>query len=417
MRRGGRANRLAEALGVAAMAGAGFALLAGGGCELAVTDAIPAFTCEPGVAGNCPTDSVCIPSTRQCAPRAGTCTPGASTGCAAGSQCDSSTLRCIAAVADASGDATSSSAMDSGSDLETSSAPDASHPADASMADAPEGDAGDAGADVQGECRGMTCKCSGPSDCDSGICASQLASLDGDKGFCTLTCCTSADCPAGTVCYGTGGGGDFCVPPSWIGRAATLGEGQGGATCGGGGDCRSGLCVGSACADTCCSTAEESSECAAGQICRFAAFPGTGVDTHETAWCGPSTCTKVGCTAGGAPCAVDGTCESGKCGSFGRCEDVCRSSTDCATTGEACSYGLAPTLPTNKDIIAGCVVSTGTTPNGSACMMNTDCLSGFCDGTQCTNVCVADSDCATGQHCVLKTVQVEGSYSVLCCES
>lgn len=231
--------------------------------------------------------------------------------------------------------------------------------------------------------------------------------------FCTQSCCSSADCPRTTVCFGTGGGGNYCVAPSWIGRNGDLGTGVGGAACQGEGDCFSGLCVNSMCADTCCSTAQESSACASGTVCRFAAFPGAGFDTHETAWCGAA----IGTTAGGSPCVGDGTCQSGKC-DITRCEAVCRSSADC-TGGMECSYGLAPTtLPSNSDIVAGCVTSTGTAANGTTCSSNADCQSAFCDGFgHCTDVCVTDADCKAGMHCVPDAVKVQGNYSVLCCES
>ncbi len=351
--------------------------------------------------------------------------------CTGSTLCDPQTLRCLpaTAVGDAAqsadgaggGDAT----VDGPLDTEAQAGPDG-EVADGRMADGPAaeaGDAADATPDAPGTCRGITCGCGGSSFCDSGICAdsltatSALYAVNNNASFCTQACCTSADCPTATVCFGTGGGGNYCVPPGWIGRNSGVGVGQGGLSCQFNEDCRSGLCASGACADTCCSTAQQNAqtnpECATGTICRFAAFPGNGFDTHETAWCGP----PIGNTAGGNACAVDGTCQSGKCGNFTRCEAVCRGPTDCSG-GLACSYGLGPTtLPANKDIVAGCIMPTGNVPNGSACSTNTDCLSAFCDGSKCTDVCILDSDCKTGLHCRPKMVQVQGSYSVLCCES
>ena len=49
-------------------------------------------------------------------------------------------------------------------------------------------------------------------------------------------------------------------------------------------------------------------------------------------------------------------------------------------------------------------------------MNNADCLSAFCDGSKCTDVCATDADCKGGLHCRPVQVQVSGSYSVLCCE-
>jgi hypothetical protein len=178
-------------------------------------------------------------------------------------------------------------------------------------------------------------------------------------------------------------------------------------------ECRSGVCSGSACADTCCSTAQESSECAGSTVCRFADFPGSDFDTHETAWCGA----PIGAAASGTVCTLDTTCQSGKCASFSHCEAACRSSTDCSG-GLECSYGAGPTtVPANKDIVAGCMSSAGLTANGDSCMSNTECQSAFCDGSQCTDVCVTDADCKSGLHCRPVIVQVQGSYAVLACES
>ena len=425
MRRVRRANRLARGLAVAGTATALLAVLASGGCELAVSDGIPPFTCLPGAADNCPPDSVCVPSTRQCVARSGTCTPNASTGCATGMRCDAQTLRCAASpeasAGDASGasDSTAGPVGDSASDAQGLPLADASFPLDAS-GDAADTNVADVRTDAPSTCRGITCSCSRPSDCDSGICADQLTATTAlsmaimGMNFCTQPCCTSTDCPGTTVCFGTGGGGSYCVAPKWIGRVGDLGTGGGGAMCTGTADCRSGVCANGACADTCCSssTAQQSSECAAGTVCRFAAFPGNSFDTHETAWCGA----MVGNGSGGSPCAVDGSCQSGKC-AITRCEAVCRSTSDCSA-GQACSYGLGPTtLPSNKDIVAGCLTATGMAPNGSACTSNGDCQSDFCDGTHCTDVCVTDADCKSGLHCRPEIVQVQGSYAVLCCES
>jgi hypothetical protein len=419
------ANRLAPGLALAATAVGLIALLpVGGGCELVVSDTVPSFTCLPDAADTCPSGSVCVPDTHQCAPRSGTCAPGASTGCAPGMRCDTQTLQCVSSgstAGDASddGDATRTGMPDS-----ARSAPDV-EVADSEARDAPDGEGPDVGvpdappADAPSTCRGITCSCTGEGACDNGVCADQLTQTNalyaaaGSRAFCTQPCCTSADCPGNTVCFGTGGGGSYCVLPVWIGRSSQLGEGEGGSTCSTNSDCRSGLCSMNMCADTCCSTAQAASECASGTECRFAAFPGNDFDTHETAWCGPG----VGNAAGGAICAVDTACQSGKCGSFGRCEAVCRNTADCGGGGLACSYGAAPTLPANKDIVAGCVTVTGMTANGGTCTGNTDCQSAFCDGTQCTDACVTDADCKSGLHCRPVHVQVQGSYSVLGCES
>ncbi|HTB73277.1 MAG TPA: hypothetical protein VK762_08525 [Polyangiaceae bacterium] len=418
-----RANRLAGSLAIAAMATAIFALLpGGGGCELVVSDALPSFTCVPGAADSCPTGSVCVPSTHQCISQTGTCVPGAAGGCAAGLRCDPQTLRCAkeATGADAADgeDAPLAMTPDSGPDSPNAVSTDA--PTEAAPG-TPDATPLDATPDVQNTCRGITCGCSGNGSCDSGVCVGPVtlpSALYSAIGYslCSQPCCTSADCPGATVCFGTGGGGNYCLEPHWIGRSAVLGAGQGGATCAADSDCRSGLCAMSggtgACADTCCSTAQEASECASGTVCRFAAFPGHDLDTHETAWCGAA----IGSMSGGTICGVDTTCQSGKCAA--RCEAVCRNTADCGGGGLACSYGLGPTLPSNKDIVLGCVIVTGTTANGGMCTGNSDCQSAFCDNSMhCTDACVTDADCKSGLHCKPVVVQVQGNYSVLACES
>ena len=420
MWRAKRADRLASGLALVAGAGAILALLGSGGCEALVSDTIPSFECLPGAA-NCPSGSVCVPNTHRCVERTATCLAIV---CPEGKLCDSQTLQCAEGSADDAstrGDATSAPPGDAAPEASASLGDGPISP-DSTAGDAADGSLADATPDAASNCRGITCSCSRPSDCDSGICAGQVTETSplytAVGAFCTLSCCTSADCPASMVCFGTGGGGDYCVMPAWIGRGTTVGSGEGGAACEGDGDCRSGLCVTNQCADTCCSMTQESAECVSGTVCRFAAFPGESFDTHETAWCGA----PIGSSTGVQPCAVDGSCQSGKCGVSLRCEAACRTSADCSG-GYACSYGLAPTtLPANHDIVAGCVPVTGTTPNGSgsanSCTSNSDCLSAFCDDTgHCTNVCVSDADCTAGMHCVPVDVQVEGNYSVLCCKS
>lgn len=421
------ARRLAGGLATAATAVGVIALLSGeGGCELAVSESVPPFTCLPDAADVCAPGDVCVPATHQCVARSGTCTPGAANACAAGMRCDPQTLRCLKAPGlDASGnvDATPAAQADSmpdSSDVAVGDGPER----DGAVEDVTEANLSDVPSDV-GMCAGdIGCGCKGASDCTTGICAQELT-LTTDlyavlgMAVCTKPCCTSGDCPNGTVCFGTGGGGNYCVLPKWIGRNSGLGGGQGGASCSAPADCRSGVCSMSKCADTCCSSASapQAAECASGTVCRFAQFPGNGFDTHETAWCGPA----IGTTAGGMTCVVDNTCQSGKC-NVGRCEAVCRNSTDCGT-GLACSYGLAPTtLPTNKDIILGCMQA-GPTPNGSNCTSNSDCQSAFCEITStssangtCADACATDADCKTGMRCQPVQVLVQGSYSVLACQ-
>jgi len=317
---------------------------AGGGCELAVPDTVPAFTCVPA-AGSCPGDEVCDPVTMQCVPPA--------------------------------------------------------HPV---------------GPDAQA-CTQVGCDCSGPSDCASGICGDQLTvttdvyKAASDASFCTRPCCTSADCDASSVCFATAAGGSYCVLPAWLGRSTALGTGRGGAPCGVDSDCRSGICAGQACADTCCSTAHAQADCSPGATCAFGAFPGKSFDVHYTAYCAPAS----GAGANGASCTGNGQCLAALC-AVGTCHDACRSSTDCGSTSEECAYAILPSFA----IVTACATSPGSGEEGTSCQSDAACQSGFCDAASglCTDVCFADTDCtADGWRCRPEMMALPGgaSYSVLAC--
>jgi hypothetical protein len=395
------------------------ALVAGGGCELVVPDTVPSFTCTAGVAGSCPAGEICVPETRRCVAVGSTCAMDAD--CDPGLRCDPQLLMCVAAATGGDDGSAADGALPGDATLDTqagdstadATGPDARAEEASTVPDT--GELPDIGAEAPKSCRGLTCDCSGPSECDSAICADRLTVTSAaylanqSMDFCTQPCCSSADCPGTTVCFGSGAGGSYCVAPALLGRNDPLGEGIGGSTCQSNTDCRSGLCASGTCADTCCSAAPQTSKCAIGSICRFAAFPGNGFDTHDTPGCGA----PVGASLNQAPCALDATCQSGKCGT-GRCEPPCRSTADCPT-GQSCSYGLGPNA---NDIIAGCTAVSGAGADGTACTLNADCQSNFCDGTHCLDVCFADSDCKSPWHCAPQQVKVQfggGSYSILSC--
>src|SRR6185312_2894686 len=107
---------------------------------------------------------------------------------------------------------------------------------------------------------GILCACGNANDCTTAaakICATSatvgmpIMQAAGVSGFCTRPCCVSSDCPSGTVCYASGEGGQYCVDPTWLGRAKPTSNRSGGAACTSNSDCLSGLCAGSICADTC----------------------------------------------------------------------------------------------------------------------------------------------------------------------
>jgi hypothetical protein len=398
------ANRLARGRALTGALGLVAAIVAGGGgCELAVGDSLPPFTCLPGAANTCPAGFVCVPATQECESRSGLCTP---TSCGAESVCDSQTLKCTPIGGSTGDDGQSPDASTAGGDAGVSSGSDATNEANA-RSDGPDGTGqaqSEAGSTPDGStsCRGVGCSCTGGAACDSNICAaSQTVTNDvtqADMGnfFCTQPCCTSADCPGSSVCFATGAGGNYCVLPAWLGRTTpTLGVRAGGAACTSNKDCRSGLCASSMCADTCCSLANAAAECATGTTCRFGTFPGLSFDTHAAAFCGPVTA----CTGG-----------------F-QCNHPCRSTAECGA-GQACYY-LPANLP-NKDINAACTTGDGPGVEGSKCSTDFQCASNFCDTTtmECSDVCFADTDCTVdGWHCRPATVVLAsgGSDSVLTC--
>jgi len=378
-------------------------VIAGGGCEIGIGADVPAFECVNGPAV-CPGNQVCdTQRSHQCiAP----CSDG---DCGAGLECDPTSGLCLPA--------------DAGPGDDEASPGDSSMPeVDAAMRDTstPPAETGPA---ETGPCRGVTCPCSGGAGCDSGICADSLTvtaglyTAAGNQNFCTTPCCTSADCAAGTVCFATDSGGNYCVAPGWLQRSATIGTAVGGASCQTGRDCRSGLCDGTTCADVCCTTngTDEPNQCAPGTVCRFADFPGTpSFDKGNVAWCG-----QGGNGQNGATCDRPSDCESEVCnGSEDGCSNACRNTADCGGQGASCVYLVSTTG--GAGVVAGCLPGAGHTAEGGACGSDSDCESQFCDPTssECTDVCFANGDCTkSGWVCRPEqiTLSTGGSYSVLAC--
>ncbi len=416
----GLAGRLA-ATGAAAIA---LALFVGeGGCELEVGDTIPDYDCQPASAGApdpCPPSLICSVGTHKCVSASAPCQPT----CPSGMQCDRVTAQCTVRL-DAS---VPFHKPDAGAHLDAGDAR-AEAAGDEGLGDTGEAGGNDAmwGPEISSDCRGLTCACAGASFCDSNLCSAMqtvtapVAELNNNINFCTKPCCTSADCTTSTVCFAAGTGGNYCISPASIGRVAPLGTSIGGVTCKIASDCRSGLCVNGTCADTCCSTTDQGTECATGSICRFSTFPGNVSDTHYTAWCSPP---GNGTVAGGGACGLDGVCASNRCGvaiAYG-CETACRSSKDCGSS-LACAYTAGPFM--SKDLAAGCVPMMGNGAEGTSCRTNNDCATNFCDTTgspsgtmgHCSSVCFADSDCTIKDwHCRPANVTLANvPYYVLSC--
>jgi hypothetical protein len=406
-------------------------------CSFIVTDNLPSFTCTPGLANVCPFGQVCAPDTLTCVP---VCTPDS---CGAG-QCVSSGL-CVPPEGGAGLDGTAGDDGPAG-DGDSRATADAGATGDA-----------DAGPVL---CTGFGCKCTTTANCptefacvDKQAVTSDIwnACIDagvgggGDGGswnVCMKPCCTSSDCDMGdggigdSVCFATGAGGNYCVPPGWLGDRSTIGTNLGGGACGGdAGACRSGLCLAGAssvCADTCCSNHAQTLECAANVDCRFDPFPGTGFDTHEAAQClaGPPSAGR---------CQINADCRSNLCvgavdggfmmgGGSGNCQDACRNSIDCTPTGmmrsQTCSY-VQPNFPRTTEIVAACTQlgfgqGDGGAGDGNPCRVSADCARGSCVQSNgqgiCITACFVDSDCVSNERCRPQPVQLGGApYSVLAC--
>lgn len=274
---------------------------------------------------------------------------------------------------------------------------------------------------------GILCACGNANDCTTAtakICATSgtvgmpIIQAAGVSGFCTRPCCVSSDCPSGTVCYASGEGGQYCVDPTWLGRAKPTSNRSGGAACTSSSDCLSGLCVGGMCADTCCSYTESSVECP-GAKCVFGTFPGKpGIDTHFAPHCAPLS----GNTQTGNPCGQNGDCQGGLCYNFGGamgsdCTEPCRASSDCGTADSVCSWDVLGGSGT--DVYAACF-PLGTLGNfGASCMNDMQCGTGVCNTANCTGPCFGDGDCSgvSGWRCtpaITLTFSV-GAYPVLSC--
>ncbi len=409
----------------AIVAGVLAVLFVGGGCELVVGDTLPAFECAGGP-DTCPPDKVCNPRTRSCvAPcTAASCAP-------LGMECDTGSFLCVSTDVSVVGpmpDATAAgdgNVSEGAAPIETGLADTATDAGETDGTSMPE-TSGDVNPIDGGTCRGLTCPCSGPAACDSGICVDMLTEGAGlyaqtMQSFCTKPCCTSADCDASTVCYSTGAGGSFCVVPQWVGRSTTVGTSMGGAACTGNGDCRSALCDSGShtCADTCCSTVDTAIQCDSKSICTFGAFPGlVSYDQGLVAYCG-----QGGPGADGDQCAFANQCRSNFCDSDGYCRDACRNSTECGN-GYACMYERS--RPPNTEVIAACAVEGGNGAVGDLCQSSQDCFTGFCNPPlqsdqntkRCTDVCFADADCTyPGWRCrpSYVTLRSGGQAWVMCC--
>jgi hypothetical protein len=266
-------------------------------------------------------------------------------------------------------------------------------------------DYGDIGADCSAGCR-------------SGFC------LAAEGNLCTGFCCIQHDCPAGWGCRphddGTGSGGtvDVCVPLDPSHGMRDYNE-----ICLNGNDCRSGICAGSRCRETCCTDEDCDQPFVSLMYCGLSGMAGVTACYNEptvgnnplgTPGCSttgdPGDCRSNLCFTyyiSGAGCAGGADCppERPTCWDLDAdgsndcvrdfCVDHCCSERDCPDYGSdrfACSKWLYGS--SDFDI---CLLfeGTGTLQEGQACTSNAECRSMVCSESLhiCRARCCTDADC------------------------
>jgi MYXO-CTERM domain-containing protein len=247
-------------------------------------------------------------------------------------------------------------------------------------------------------------------------------------------CTSDAQCAATERCNTSTGA---CEPRPMVGRE--LGE-----ECGAASECRSGLCFGGRCSQSCdwlvptscpsgfyCS-GEATGSCTAAGVC-VPGSPGSGAlgdpctaaTDCASAYCASGRCTQpcipggaAGCPEGyacqvgsapgcgscqrsgtlGDPCEMDVDCTSRLCATIGDesfCTQVCEGMGSCPEGFECESAGAG---------ISVCVPISGTL--GTPCSANENCLSGLCategsDRSYCTRLCDSSQPCPEGFACIV----------------
>lgn len=220
---------------------------------------------------------------------------------------------------------------------------------------------------------------------------------DASGAFCSIPCCSSADCgpvTLGQVCHAwSGGAARFCWPAGRLGRIL-LGDRLAGQPCGPNRVCRSGLCASGACIDVCC----DDRFCSVGdQRCVVQVAGGSGAPTWQ---CGQPSTTSADPTS----CTADEQCATGRCLALDAetriCAVPCCSSSTCGAI-ELGAERLQLACATSRDgALTACsrvVPTSAVGAVGAPCVEDDECRSGVCAeqaGVRfCTDRCCRDEDC------------------------
>jgi hypothetical protein len=259
--------------------------------------------------------------------------------------------------------------------------------------------------------KGLGGSCTNNTECQSDLCVDGYCCSSPCAAFCqacnvggSLGTCTDVpagtnpdgDCSAGEVCNGSGG----CIKGD--GTACTSGT-----------ECLSGYCVDGACCESgCVGQCRACSAALTGGADGVCGFTTAGTDPDNDcvsglACDGSGFCKKeVGETCSSGPDCLTGLCVDGVC---------CASA--CAGTCEACnlsgSLGTCTAVPWGADPASDCPGGTCNgaracaLPNGQACLVGTDCITGECVDGVCCNV-------ACGSICSACTAAKTGGVDGTC---
>ena len=250
--------------------------------------------------------------------------------------------------------------------------------------------------------------------------------LFGGEGprVCSRACCSSSDCDPvrDAVCWIPDGGGSGLCRIGREVRRPDVGTQLSGASCASHGECRSGICDGGECVDTCCSD----SNCATNAAtCRL---------TRDLVSAGPAWACQTAAQGDGGyfdPCVRNADCASGLCATVGegeemdgRCTMPCCGSEMCPAapdTGQrvGCAELTSPGSPTVRACIR-LLSGDGVAINGVPCSGPEDCRTGLCieDREQsqqfCSDACCSDASCGDAAFFGCRPRATERSWALRC---